>query len=501
MSSITLIFPHQLFKNHPALQQQRPVYLIEEELFFNQYNFHQKKLVLHRASMKYYAGHLQKEGYPIHYIEAATKENSITHFIKMGLPQTVTEIHYADVTDDWLQRRLHKAASEKGIALIKYKTPYFLNSPQDLDEYFERHPAYFQTHFYIHQRQKRSLLLEQDGRPIGGKWTYDEENRLKLPKGQKPPPFTLPDNRQYVPDAVAYVQKHFGKNYGNTEPPFFKKAGFYPATHSEAEKWLEEFLITRFGLFGAYEDAMVPGEGLLYHSCLTPMLNTGLLTPQHVINQALDAASNYNIPLNSLEGFVRQIAGWREFIRAVYEREGRGQRTKNYWGFTRKIPPAFWQGTTGIEPVDIVIQKVLQNGYCHHIERLMVLGNFMLLCEFDPNEVYRWFMEMFVDAYDWVMVPNTYGVICFADGGLMTTKPYISGSNYLLKMGTWKRGPWQEVWDALFWRFMYVHQDFFTQNPRLGMLLKMFDKIPKAKQQQHLSIANNFLIGLDKQGK
>jgi deoxyribodipyrimidine photolyase-related protein len=213
----------------------------------------------------------------------------------------------------------------------------------------------------------------------------------------------------------------------------------------------------------------------------------------------LDAAVDYNTPLNSLEGFIRQIVGWREFIRAVYEREGRAQRTKNYWGFTRKIPPAFWKGTTGVEPVDIVIQKVLQNGYTHHIERLMVLGNFMLLCEFDPGEVYRWFMEMFVDAYDWVMVPNTYGVICFADGGLMTTKPYISGSNYLLKMGTWKKGPWQEVWDALFWRFMFMHQDFFNQNPRLSMLLRMFEKMPHEKRQGHLSIADNFLCGLDKQ--
>jgi deoxyribodipyrimidine photolyase-related protein len=499
MCSITIVFPHQLFKQHPALQLQWPVYLIEEELYFNQYNFHQKKLVLHRASMMYYADHLQKEGYTVNYIEAGSKHSSIAHFIKNSLPQTVTQIHYADVVDDWLQRRLQKAAGEKGLALIKYRTPYFLNSKQDLDKYFDEHPAYFQTHFYVYQRQKRSLLVEKDNKPIGSKWTYDEENRLKFPKGQRAPAFTLPNNQQYVPDAAAYVHQHFCKNYGTTEPPFFKQKGFYPVTHAEAEKWLDDFLENRFQHFGAYEDAMVPAEGLLYHSCLTPMLNIGLLTPQHIIDKALDAAVEYNTPLNSLEGFIRQIVGWREFIRAVYEREGRAQRTKNYWGFTRKIPPAFWKGTTGVEPVDIVIQKVLQNGYTHHIERLMVLGNFMLLCEFDPGEVYRWFMEMFVDAYDWVMVPNTYGVICFADGGLMTTKPYISGSNYLLKMGTWKKGPWQEVWDALFWRFMFMHQDFFNQNPRLSMLLRMFEKMPHEKRQGHLSIADNFLCGLDKQ--
>lgn len=485
-----------MFATHPAVQPGRPVYLIEESLFFSHYRFHQKKLVLHRASMRYYKEFLEKKGLTVHYTDAISKQNGITEFVN-ALPKAVNEIHYADVTDDWLQRRLQKAAAEREIALVCYRTPCFLNSKAELDAYFEDHPTYFQTDFYIHQRKQRLLLLEEDGNPIGGKWSYDDENRLKFPKGQRPPAFSLPINEAHVPEAVAYVQKHFGKNYGITEPPFFKRNGFYPVTHNEAEAWLDDFLQNRFSLFGAYEDAMVPSEGLLYHSCLTPMLNIGLLTPQQVLDKALDAAVEYNVPLNSLEGFVRQIVGWREYIRAVYEREGRVQRTKNYWGFTRKIPASFWQGSTGIEPMDIVLQRVLQNGYCHHIERLMVLGNFMLLCEFHPDEVYRWFMEMFVDAYDWVMVPNVYGVIAFADGGLITTKPYISGSNYLLKMGTWKRGPWQEVWDALFWRFMHKHRDFFCQNPRLGMLLKTFDAKPKGEQKKRLGIAEKFMNGLD----
>ncbi len=254
----------------------------------------------------------------------------------------------------------------------------------------------------------------------------------------------------------------------------------------------------RFAKFGVYEDAMVKEQGMLYHSALSPMLNTGLLTPAQVVDKALDAAIKYDIPLNSLEGFIRQIVGWREYIRIVYEREGSLQRTKNYWGFTRKIPVSFWSGNTGIHPVDIVIKKVLQNGYTHHIERLMVMGNFMLLCEFDPDDVYRWFMEMYIDAYDWVMVPNTYGMTQFADGGLMMTKPYISGSNYLMKMGNWEKGPWQAIWDGLFWRFMHVHRKFFIQNPRLGMLVKSFDKMSESKQNEHLQHAENFLEGLDK---
>ncbi len=176
--------------------------------------------------------------------------------------------------------------------------------------------------------------------------------------------------------------------------------------------------------------------------------------------------------------------------------KGTQERTKNYWGFTRKIPPSFWNGTTGIEPIDITIKKVLETGYCHHIERLMVLGNFMLLCEFDPDEVYRWFMELFIDSYDWVMVPNVYGMSQFADGGLMATKPYISGSNYLMKMSDYKKGEWQPIWDGLFWRFMHTHRDFFLQNPRLGMLVNSFDKMTEEKQKAHLNNAETYLQSL-----
>jgi len=255
-------------------------------------------------------------------------------------------------------------------------------------------------------------------------------------------------------------------------------------------------LATRFQSFGAYEDAIVTHENILHHSVLTPMLNVGLLTPQFVVDETIRFANENDIPLNSLEGFIRQIIGWREFIRAVYQLKGTEERTKNYWNFTRKIPVSFWNGTTGIDPIDSTIKKVLETGYCHHIERLMVLGNFMLLCEFDPNEVYRWFMELFIDAYDWVMVPNVYGMSQFADGGLMATKPYISGSNYLMKMSDYKKGAWQEVWDGLFWKFMHIHRDFFLQNPRLGMLVNTFDKMPATKQQMHLSNAKRFLESL-----
>ncbi|WP_439697391.1 hypothetical protein ACFGVS_03045 [Mucilaginibacter sp. AW1-7] len=190
--------------------------------------------------------------------------------------------------------------------------------------------------------------------------------------------------RASVTEARQYVDKYFAGNYGSTSSPFGNLGGFYPTTFNEADEWLDNFLKQRLHHFGVYEDAMVANESFLYHSVLTPMLNIGLLNPQQIIDKALDKAASEEIPLNSLEGFIRQIMGWREFIHIVYEREGVKQRTKNYWGFKRKIPKSFWMGTTGIHPVDVAIKKVLATGYSHHIERLMVMGNFFLLCEFDP---------------------------------------------------------------------------------------------------------------------
>ncbi len=491
MSAATIIFPHQLFKTHPAVQKQQPVYLVEEWLFFHQYNFHKQKLVLHRAAMKRYADHLSKQKIKVNYIDSQSELCDVRKLVAHLAKQQITAICYADVTDNWLKKRLVKTCKEHSIGLQEFETPNFLNTPDAVKAFFDKKQTYFQTAFYIQQRKQRNILLDASGNGLGGQWSYDADNRHKYPKSEIPPILKPSPEDDYVKEAKKYVEENFPNNYGSSEN------FIYPTSYVEAEKWLDDFLVNRFEKFGIYEDAIVSNEHFLHHSVLTPMLNTGLLNPQQVIDKVLQVAAEKSIPLNSLEGFTRQIIGWREFIRIVYEREGSRQRTKNYWGFKRKIPPTFWTGETGISPVDNVIKKVLKTGYSHHIERLMVMGNFMLLCEFDPDEVYRWFMEMYVDAYDWVMVPNTYGMTQFADGGLMTTKPYISASNYLLKMSDYPKGSWKEIWDGLFWRFMHVHSDFFLKNPRLGMLVKTFDKMPEAKRNKHIGTAEKYLAELD----
>ena len=492
MSAAIIIFPHQLYLDHPALKYKGDIYLVEEWLYFKQYPFHQQKIWLHRASMQYYAAWLKEKKYKVHYIESHQPESDIRILIQKLSETKITDIVFTNPSDDWLLQRIIKSADKHKINTEILANPNFITDIKEAFDYFDQKKKYFQTDFYIYQRKKLQILLDKQQKPLGGQWTYDAENREKLPKQIKIPAITFPKENKWGKEATHYVEKHFTHHYGSIEKQY------YPVTHAEAAKWLDDFLKTRFELFGKFEDAMDAHEHFLFHSVLTPMLNIGLLSPNEILTKSLQFASEKNIPLNSLEGFIRQITGWREFMHIVYLREGNKQRTTNYWKFTRKIPPSFWQGNTGIIPVDIIIKKTLQTGYCHHIERLMILGNFMLLCEFDPDEVYRWFMEMFVDAYDWVMVPNVYGMTQFADGGLITTKPYISGSNYLLKMGSWEKGNWCAIWDGLFWRFMHKQRHFFSQNPRLGMLLKTFDKMPTEKQQQHLNNAASFLEQLDR---
>jgi deoxyribodipyrimidine photolyase-related protein len=485
---VGLVFPHQLFENSWLLTTCHTIYLVEEWLYFKQYNFHKSKLMFHRASMRYYASYLQSHHIKVKYIESNDDHSDIRKLIPFLKSIGIDELAYIATTDNWLEHRINKACEKANMFYHKQETPMFLNTTEFNFDFFKNRKRMFQTDYYKHQRVIRKILVENDNSPAGGKWTFDDENRLKYPKGKVPPQLATLKKNEYYVEAEAYIEKHFPNNYGIANPSII-----YPTTFEESKAWLHHFFETRFTDFGAFEDAIVSKESILHHSVISPMLNVGLLTPDFILNETIAYANKYNIPLNSFEGFVRQIMGWREFIRAVYDLKGSEERTINFWKFKRKIPKSFWNGTTGILPVDTTIKKILETGYCHHIERLMVLGNFMLLCEYDPNEVYVWFMEMFVDAYDWVMVPNVYGMSQFADGGIMATKPYISGSNYLMKMSNYPKGEWQQIWDSLFWRFMHVHRDFFLQNPRLGMLVKSFDKMSIDKKNDLIHSAENYL--------
>ena len=493
MKAINLIFPNQLFEHSQLLENGFPIFLVEELLFFKHYNFHKQKIAFHRATMKHYEAFLISKNIEVDYIESSKDISDIRELIPYLKSLGITNITYIDPVDNWLQKRIAKGCLDNSIEKNVYDSPLFLNTKEDLQPFFRSDKKkYHQTSFYTAQRNNRHILIDPDGKPTGGKWTFDAENRKKYPAKKTPPAIQFPDVDSFYKEALEYVDKNFSTNIGQ-----LTTNGLYPTNFKTSKLWFQQFLEQRFLEFGTYEDAIVAENSILNHSVLTPMLNIGLISPAYVIEQSIAFAETNNIPINSLEGFVRQIIGWREFIRGMYESRGSDERTRNFWGFTKKIPKSFYDGTTGIYPIDQTIKKTLETGYCHHIERLMVLGNFMLLCEFDPDEVYRWFMELFIDSYDWVMVPNVYGMSQFADGGLMATKPYISGSNYLMKMSNYKKGEWQAVWDGLFWRFMDTHRSFFRQNPRLGMLIRTFDKMNQEKKESHFRNAEEFIKQLD----
>ncbi len=498
MTSVLLIFPHQLFTDHPALADDpQQTVLIEDSLFFGdaQYpmRFHKQKLWLHRVSMARYRTQLESAGLDVSVADYSAGKDVLAEAISALAGAGVDTLLACDPVDFILEKRLRVQADAHGLELKLYASPMFLNSKGQNQAWRKDQKRWFMAEFYKFQRRRLNVMMDGDT-PQGGQWSYDEDNRKKVPKqlqGQ------VPQLKPLTPDDIderarSSILAQFPEAYGTLDKLY------WPTSHSAAADWLNTFLHERFELFGPYEDAILEDESLLWHSAITPMLNIGLLTPQQVLDAVLAHIAAHDIPLNSAEGFIRQIIGWREFMRATYEDLGVRMRTTNHWNHTRKMPESFWTGETGIGPIDDTIKRVLETGYCHHIERLMVLGGFMFLCEFDPDDIYRWFMEMFVDAYDWVMVTNAYAMSQNADGGLITTKPYFSGSAYVKKMGNHPKGEWCEIWDGLYWRWIWKQAGALEKNPRWAMMVSMVRKMDGDKRDGHLAVAQRYLAGLDK---
>lgn len=490
-----LIYPHQLFRQAPA--RGCPLYLIEDPLLFGSdrhwpLNAHRQRLVLHRASMQAYRKELEGNGHDVRYVDLPQGGNSdSTTVLRAAIPKSIERLVVYDPHDDVLERRLQRFAGERGIELSIEPTPAFVTPAKLLEKHTgadAKKP--FMATFYQAQRKRMKVLLNDDGKPVGGQWSFDADNRKKLPKDYPVPDAPRARRNHYVDEAVDWVKDRFADNLGSLD------RFDWPVTRVAAQSWLETFLEERFADFGPYEDALSGRHRVLFHSAITPALNIGLLTPQEVVDAALSHAEKHDITLNSLEGFIRQIIGWREFMCGIYRHRGVEIRNGNFWNFRRQMPQCFYDATTGIPPVDDAIKRALEHGWLHHIERLMVLGNFMLLCRIHPTAVYQWFMELFVDAYDWVMVPNVYGMSQFADGGTFTTKPYLSGSNYIRKMSRYAKGDWCDTWDGLYWSFIANHEDFFADNQRLAMMARTWNKMDDEKQRNHQRNAEAFLRGL-----
>lgn len=496
MTTALVILPNQLFEDHPGFAEApEQVVLFEDPLFFGdaQYEMrlHNSKLWLHRASMAQYKQRLEARGMPVHVQGYEKDRNAARRLLQDLADRGTSRIVMAHPVDHAAERRFGAAAKGIGLELVYLETPAFLNTRADNDAWSTGRKRWFMAEYYKSQRRRLNVLMDGDA-PVGGQWSFDEDNRKKVPKAllKALPIIDWPTHDSIDDAAGSSVLSDFPDALGSLERLY------YPTSHAEAAAWLQQFLERRFAQFGDFEDAIVEGESWLWHSVLTPALNIGLLTPQQIVTETLTYAEARDVPLNSLEGFLRQIIGWREFMRATYEDLGTRMRTTNHWGHRRKMPASFYDGTTGIGPVDDTIRRTLATGYCHHIERLMILGGFMFLCEIDPDDVYVWFMEMFVDSYDWVMVPNAYAMSQHADGGLITTKPYFSGSNYVRKMSHWPKGPWADTWDGLYWRFIFKHADALRNNPRWAMMCRTADRMDPAKRALHEQHAGAFLEAL-----
>lgn len=442
--------------------------------------------------MQAFSDTLRNNGYDVEYISAAPNTEGLPSVARLSnvlRELSPTDVSVYDVADDWLSRDCLNAAREAGISLTRsnvLESPNFLTSRPDIEEQFAS-PTVRMQHFYQWQRRRRDILMEE-GQPVGGKWSYDHENRKKLPRGHHvPAPHLEASADKHVAQAIEWVAEHFPDVPG--DPSTF----CWPTTHADAMAWFDRFLSERFDQFGPYEDAVSQKHPVIFHAAITPALNIGLISPADMVTSAISAYRTGRIPLACAEGFIRQVIGWREYMRATYRRFGRSMRTSNHLGHHRRLGPGWWDASTGIEPLDHVIGQVLERGWCHHIERLMVLGNAMCLLRIHPDDVYRWFMEMFVDAYDWVMVPNVYGMSQFAAADSMTTKPYVSGSAYLKRMTDFGPGPWREVWDGLYWSFVEEHRELLAGNHRTKMVTTLLDRLDPSVRDGHMMRAEKTL--------
>lgn len=477
------LFPLQLLPAPAA----GPVYMAEDVGLCTYERHHQQKIVLFLSAMRAYADELRAEGYDVHYrkldpADTRPYENGLA--AAMDRAGATRFVHF-EIEDKSMEQRLSAFAGKHGFVREELPSPMFTCSRAAFAGYATGKSRLLMGDFYKWQRRRLGVLLDDQGEPIGGRWSFDADNRKRLPKDTQPPAIDWPEPDRHVPDLVDTVAREFAAHPGSASE--FR----WPTTRKQVLAWLDDFITSRLAEFGPYEDALSRRSETVFHSLLSPYLNLGLLTPGEVIEKITDRAAE--VPIQSVEGFVRQVIGWREFVRGVYQQHSDFQDTANFWSHDRELTNAWYEGTTGIPPLDDTIQSIQRLGWAHHIPRLMVLGNLMTLCEIRPQSAHRWFMEMFIDSSEWVMGPNVYGMGLFSDGGIFATKPYICGSNYLLKMSDYSKGDWCVTVDGLYWRFIDKHRDYFAANPRLALMPRALDRLSSERREHIFAAAERFI--------
>lgn len=487
--SLLLLFGNQLF--HPRLLPDTDfVFLAESDELCTYYQFHKAKITFFLSAMRHYRDELLEAERKVlyHELSASSKVETYEDLLKVQIQKNrIKRLICFEIEDKFMEKRIAKLAADLKLEFEVLESPNFMVSREKFAEYLGNSKKPFMKTFYESQRRGLKILMDSKGKPVGGQYSFDADNRKKLPTSLKIPAPKIPAPDDIDQAVMKMVEKRF-KNHPGTLKDYW-----VPTSRTGAKAWATQFFKERFFDFGPYEDAFSSDSDFVFHSGLSPMINVGLLNPQDVVKAALKAQEAMDIPLASVEGYIRQVIGWREFIRGIYQNYSEQQETTNFFKHTRKLTSAWYDGTTGIPPLDAAIRKVVRLGFNHHIERLMVISNMMNLCQIHPQEAHRWFMEMYVDSSDWVMGPNVYGMGLMSDGGIFATKPYICGSNYILKMSSeFKKGEWCDIMDGLYWSFVDRNRKFFGSNPRMGMMVSSLDKMKPERKAMLFREAKDF---------
>ena len=477
------LFPIQL----QNIEEDETVFMCEDSGLCTYEKHHKSKIALFFNAMRSFRDSLEAANIDCIYYDFNNKfEDSYIKKLSSEIKDNnFSCIRFFEIEDKPFENEIMQMISDLDIKCEVLNTPMFLDSRESFKDFVGDKKFLLQANYYKKARKEMDILIEND-KPVGGKWSFDDENRKKLPKDYLIPKLPVIKERDDFEEISNFINTEFNDHPGNIN-------NIFPYTTEQALDWLDTFFEERFKDFGPYEDAIFMGEHFQLHSALSSSMNLGIITPQQIITKAKDYAEANDIPLNSLEGFVRQIIGWREFIRGIYQNFSEKMINSNYWNHNRKLSEAWYTGDTGIKPLDDAIKGALEFGYTHHINRLMVLASIMNMSRIHPSEIYKWFMEMFVDSSEWVMVPNVFGMGTFADGGIFATKPYISGSSYILRMSNFKKGDWCEIVDGLYWKFIEDNKEFFAKNPRLSLMIRALEKLDQERKLRIFKAAEIFI--------
>jgi deoxyribodipyrimidine photolyase-related protein len=506
MTSLRFVLGDQLTRGVSSLADLDPandvVLMVEVAEETGYVGHHKQKLVFILAAMRHFADELRREGVRVDYVRLEETENSGSF---TGEVLRAVDRHNADrvvITEpgEW---RVLTAIQAWDLALpcaveIRPDDRFFA-SPARFDAWAEGRKGLRMEFFYREMRRETGLLMTPDG-PAGGQWNFDQDNRKALPKGVSPPPLPVFAPDEVTREVIELVRGRFADHFGDLEP------FAWAVTRSQALEALEAFITERLARFGDYQDAMKSGEPFLFHAVISPYLNVGLLTAREVCAAAEGAWRAGRVPLNAAEGFIRQILGWREYVRGIYWREGPAYAETNHLSAQRDLPEFYWSGETRLNCLKQAIGDIRRNAYGHHIQRLMVTGNFALLAGIAPAQIEAWYLAVYIDAFEWVELPNVHGMVMFADGGLLASKPYAASGAYINRMSDYcrgcaydpavKTGPGACPFNYLYWNFLAENEPALSGNPRLAMPYRTLNGFTPERRAEIERDAAGFLKAL-----